>query len=115
MDVVEEKGRKARREAAADIGEYEGADLSKPLDAIEAYLDKRGYPATRELIAKSLQDGGWGRDRVARPYWNLLSIMEYQFSPKLKSEPGLRELNGLVGRVEWPDDVFRQDEGVGDV
>lgn len=88
----------------AAIDDY--SHIFKPLDAIESYLDKTGRPAPRETIAKSLEDGGWGKGRVKRPYWNLLSILEYHLGPKFKSERSFKEINGLVGRIEWPDEEF---------
>jgi hypothetical protein len=88
------------------VDEY--ANIFKPLDAIESYLDKTGKPAARETIAKSLEDGGWGKGRVQRPYWNILSILEYHLGPKFKSERRFQEINGRVGRIEWPDEDFTQ-------
>lgn len=92
--------------ATAAVDDY--SLIFKPLDAIEAYLDKTGTPAPRVTIAKSLEDAGWGKKRVKRPYWNLLSMLEYHFGPDYKSERRFKEVNGLVGRIEWPDEAFTQ-------
>jgi hypothetical protein len=86
-----------------DDAAYSG--VHKPLDAIEAYLENTGKPASRESIARALAEGGWGLGRVKRPYWNLLSMLDYHFS-ELKSEPRFKEINGLVGKVGWPDEMF---------
>lgn len=83
--------------------------IFKPLDAMESYLDKTGRPASRETIARSLEDGGWGKKRVKRPYWNLLSILEYHLGSSFKSERRFKEVNGLVGRIEWPDEAFTEE------
>lgn len=92
---------------AAPVDDY--SHIPKPLDAIESYLDKTGQPASRETISQELADGGWGKKRVARPYWNLLSILEYHLETS-KSERRFKEVNGLVGRIEWPDEAFVESE-----
>jgi hypothetical protein len=89
--------------SSGDSEAYSG--IYKPPDAVEAYLDNTGRPASRETIAVALKDGGWGVGRVKNPYWNILSILEYHFE-ELKSEPRFKEINGLVGKVGWPDEMF---------
>jgi hypothetical protein len=106
IDAMKAMG--STEETPIAVDEY--ASIFKPLDAIESYLDKTGKPAAREVLAKSLEDGGWGKGRVKRPYWNLLSILEYHLGPSFKSEPRFKEINGLVGRIEWPDDVFYRED-----
>jgi hypothetical protein len=47
-----------------------------------------------------------GVGRIKDPYWNILSILQYHLGPELKSERRCKERNGLVGKVEWPDEMF---------
>lgn len=100
---------------AGDAGAYSDPELSKPLYAIAVFLDKEGGPVTRERIADSLEDGGWGKGRVQRPTYSLRAMFDYYLGTKDKSKPAkstskdipIKEINGLVGRVEWPNEVFR--------
>jgi hypothetical protein len=97
-------------DSADETKESAYAEIYKPLDAVDAYLESTGKPAPRETIARALADGGWGAGRKSRPYWNLLSMMKYHLGTgdkSLKSEPRLKEINKLVGKVEWPDEMFR--------
>jgi hypothetical protein len=111
--------------AKSIANEYNG--FRKPLDAIEAFLDKRGKPTPRRTIAKMLEQGGFARDQVQHPFWNVLSVIEYHLT-RSKSAKRLVEINGLIGKIDWPEDMFvtsdsvsaaiaisRRDEGLPDV
>lgn len=80
--------------------EYSG--FRKPSEALFAYLDRIARPQAREEIAQALVDGGYGRG-TKKPYWILVRTVEYQLE---KEGAELKEINGLVGRIEWPKDLF---------
>jgi hypothetical protein len=87
---------------AGSVGdEYYG--FRRPIDAIEAYLDHIGRPATRKEIATSLANGGFARGQVQRPYWNVMSGLEYHVKNNR-----LKEVGGLVGKSEWPAKMFKE-------
>jgi hypothetical protein len=92
--------------AKSITNEYSG--FRKPLDAIEAFLDKRGKPTPRRTIAKMLEQGGFARGQVQHPFWNVLSVIEYHLA-RSKSAKRLVEINGLIGKMEWPEDMFVTD------
>lgn len=93
-------------DATAETGVDEYYGFRKPLDAIEAYLDKKGKPAPRRTIAKVLEEGGFARGQVQRPFWNVLSAIDYHLE-QAKSEKRFVEINGLIGKAEWPEEMFR--------
>ena len=84
------------------VDEYRG--IRKPLDAVDTYLKNKGLPAPRKVIAKVLEEGGFAKDEVQRPYWNVLSAIEYNL--KSSKDKRIKEVNGLIGKIEWPDAMF---------
>lgn len=87
------------------VDEYYG--FRKPLDAIGAYLDKKGKPAPRRTIAKVLEEGGFARGQVQRPFWNVLSAIDYHLEQSKSEKKRFVEINGLLGKVEWPEEMFK--------
>jgi hypothetical protein len=78
--------------------EYSG--FRKPSEAIVSYLDRAKKPQTREEICSVLVEGRYGRG-TNRPYWDLIRAVDYQVSKKR-----LVERSGLIGKQEWPKDLF---------
>lgn len=83
-------------------------DIRKPLDAVEAYLSKTGKPSSMKTIAKVCMEGGFGRGQVQRPDQNIeyAVVRNIDKSPKDKKKR-FKEINGLVGKVEWPEEMFK--------
>lgn len=84
------------------VDEYRG--IRRPLDAVDHFFKKTGGPAAREFIAKTLEDGGFAKDEVQRPYWNVISAIDYNIEKAKKKR--VKEVNGLIGKFEWTDDMF---------
>ena len=81
-------------------------DIRKPLDAVEAYLKKIGRPTAMKAIAKDCMAGGFGRGQVQRPDQNIMYALRRNIEKEEKSAKRFKELNGLVGKVEWPEEMF---------
>lgn len=81
--------------------EYSG--FRKPSEAIYAFLERVQKPQLREVMCRALVDGGYGRG-TDRPYWDLVRAVDYQIGKKR-----LVERNGLIGKPEWAEDLFKND------
>lgn len=92
VGIEAESGRAVRQE------EY--AHFRKPSEAIHAYLDRVQIPKSNRAIAQALVDGGYAREST-RPFWDVIDAIKYQ----LETER-LKEVNGLVGKIDWPNDLF---------
>jgi hypothetical protein len=57
------------------------------------------------FIAKVLEEGGFARGQVQRPYWNVLSPIDYHLESS-KSSKRIVEINGLIGKADWPKEMF---------
>ena len=57
------------------------------------------------FIAKVLEEGGFARGQVQRPYWNVLSAIDYHLESS-KSSKRIAEINGLIGKADWPKEMF---------
>jgi hypothetical protein len=94
----------------AETGAGEYKKFRKPLDAVEALLNKAEKPLIVEDIAKSIEDGGWARGQVKNPYWNIIYAIRNHLNPrkplKRPKVKRLKEVNGLIGKIEWQDEMF---------
>lgn len=90
--IEAESGRAVRQE------EY--TLFRRPSEAIHAYLDRVQIPKPSRAIAQALVDGGYARE-ATRPFWDVIDAIKYQ----LEIEK-LKEVNGLVGKVDWPTELF---------
>lgn len=87
--------------AATQSGEFDWCEY--PIDAIEAYLDKVKAPQERETIVRDLIASGFRRTWETNIPW----AIKYGFRYHLKTgTERIKEINGLVGKYEWPDDMF---------
>ena len=93
-------GIEAETSRAIKQGEYSG--FRKPSPALCSYLDRVQKPQVREEMCQALVDGGYGRG-TNRPYWDLIRAIDYQIGKKR-----LVERNGLIGRPDWPEELFYQ-------
>jgi hypothetical protein len=78
--------------------EYSG--FRKPSDALFAYLDRAQKPQVREEMCRALVNGGY-TDDTDDSYWSLIRATYYQIKMKR-----LVKRNGLLGKSEWPKDIF---------
>ena len=81
-------------------------DIRKPLDAVEAYLKKIGRPTAMKIIAKDCMEGGFGRGQVQRPDQNITYALRRHLLKGKKDAKRFKELNGLVGMIDWPVNMF---------
>jgi hypothetical protein len=92
-------------EAGRAVLREEYTHFRKPSEAIHAYLRRIQLPQPRRTIAKALVDGGYARESQ-RPFWDVIDAIKYQLDVEQ-----LKEVNGLVGEVDWPEDIFVSGSG----
>ena len=100
--------------AAAEISasnpeSEEYREILNPLKAVETLLSKVGRPLAVDDIARSLQEGGWAKGRIKYPHHNIKYAVANHTKKKLlqrKKVKLLKEVNGLIGKIEWPDEMF---------
>lgn len=98
-------------DAANSVIEDQGVsfvDIRAPLDVVDVYLKKVGKPTPLKVIAKQCKEGGFAKNQVQRPDQNI----EYAVKRNVKKSPKdkkkrFKEINGLVGKVEWREEMFR--------
>ena len=83
--------------------------IRAPLDAVDVYLNKVGKPTPLKIIAKECKEAGFAKNQVQRPDQNIEYAVRRNVdkNPKDKKKR-FKEINGLVGKVEWPDDMFQE-------
>jgi hypothetical protein len=80
--------------------EYSG--FRRPSPALFFYIDRMQKPQPRDEMCQVLVDGGY-TDDTDDPYWSLIRATYYQ-----KKKKRLVERNGLIGKPEWPEELFYQ-------
>jgi len=86
----------------ARFGRYKAASV-----AVKHYLDQIGHAVPQKEIEEALLAGGFrggADDARTRIRQSIKSFLEGH----LRDSKTLREMNGLIGRWEWGDELFRQ-------
>lgn len=96
-----------KAESARVVRKDEYSGFRKPSEALIAYLDRVQKPQIREEMCRALVDGGYGGGKESH-YWVLIRSVEYQV--REKKDPVLKEINGLVGKLDWPEEWFNEKE-----
>jgi hypothetical protein len=91
-------------ESPRAVKEDEYSGFRKPSPALFFYLDRMQKPLPRDEMCQVLVDGGYGRG-TDEPYWDLIRATYYQIKKKR-----LVERNGLIGKPEWPEELFLPEE-----
>jgi hypothetical protein len=91
-------------ESARVVRKDKYSGFRKPSPALFSYLDHVQKPQVREEMCQALVDGGYGRGTEG-PYWILIRTIDYQTT---KSKPSLKQINGLIGKLDWPEELFYQ-------
>jgi hypothetical protein len=98
---------KAIEQSDPEGGGHKYARFKSAILAILAYLDEFGSPVPREQLIAALLEGGWrkGDDKAET---NLKQSIA-SFSTGLGRKTGqIKEVNGLIGRGEWDDSLFKK-------
>jgi hypothetical protein len=87
------------------------APFKRAIEAILEFLTDRGRPATEDQIVTALLNGGFRGGSEASSDDIKKSIRSYTSGTGLKTvaktpEKGIRKVGNLVGRADWPDEMF---------
>lgn len=91
-----------KAESSRFVRQDEYSAFRKPSEAIFAYLDRVQKPQPQDEMCQDMVNGGYGRG-TERPYADLYNGINYQVT---KDKPSLKQINGLIGKLEWPEEWF---------
>lgn len=85
------------------------AGCSRPIDAIVQYLEQHRSPATREEITTAILKGGFrgGPGVVEGIEWRIGRSFDNFIVGTGRASNLIKEINGLVGRPDWEESLFR--------
>lgn len=86
----------------------EFAEEQRPIEAVLAFLDKHGAPASKQEIIDGVVVGGY-RSGDPQVRIVLLKSINIHLTGTGKNRKLIREVNGLVGRWDWNDSLFHQE------
>jgi len=110
-------GAPTARRPTSGPSRYAGMDL---IEAILLYLEETKVPHTREELIREMLDGSAYRGKGTRPAVQVGKSLDYWLAGRnqkrkiygkkrlLLVEPKLRQIGGLIGRAEWPEEKFTQ-------
>ena len=81
------------------------ARYMRPIEAVVAYLEERKRPADENAIIEAVLAGGFrggGREQALNVHKGIFIFLTGT-GKKLNK---IKEVNGLIGLYDWPDDMF---------